>query len=354
MKRRDIRALITGAGSGYSGNLIRALRSMTPRPYITGVNDDRFVLKQSLADQSYLCPSPSGAEFIASILEIIARENINVVLPTDDNIVKAFSDARDQFSIELMLPHRETIELCQDKYELTIRLRERGVPAPLTYEVRTLRDLDGIFAQFPQADTLWCRTRRGSRSMGAAPVANARQARAWITQWRDLRGVKVSNFTLAEYLPGRHFMVQCVWHKGDLLRVQPIEVLSYFAAGNNPSGVFSLANLAKTVAAPHAVKTTLDAVRAVEQHPSGTYFVELRETSDGVPAITEINAGRFPSGVTSLLAIGDDNMVAAFASAAVDNPVAVADPLGAPQEHYLVRDIDTIPGVFSAADILGR
>jgi hypothetical protein len=294
MKERDIRALITGAGSGYSGNLIRALRSMTPKPYIIGVNDDRFVLKQSLADQSYLCPSPAGGEFIASVLEIVAREKINVVMPTDDNIVKAFSDARDLFSIELMLPHRETIELCQDKYALTVRLRERGVPAPLTYEVGTLRDLDGIFARFPHADTLWCRTRRGSRSMGAAPVANAKQARAWITQWRDLRGVKVSNFTLAEYLPGRHFMVQCVWHKGDLLRVQPIEVLSYFAAGNNPSGVFSLANLAKTVAAPDAVKITLDAIRAVERHPSGTFFVELREASTPCPPLPRSMRAVFP------------------------------------------------------------
>jgi hypothetical protein len=198
-----------------------------------------LVLTQSFADRSYLCPSLSSGEFITSILDIVRREHINVIMPTDDNIVKAFSDARDLFSIELMLPGRETVELCQDKYALNIRLRERGVPAPLTYEVGTLRDIDRIFARFPHADTLWCRTRRGARSMGAAPVADAKQARAWITQWRDLRGVEVSNFTLAEYLPGRHFIVQCLWHDGNLLRVQPTEVLSYFAAGNNPSGVFS-------------------------------------------------------------------------------------------------------------------
>jgi hypothetical protein len=93
-------------------------------------------------------------------------------------------------------------------------------------------------------------------------------------------------------------------------------------------------------------------VRAAERRPSGTFFVELRETADGVPSITEINAGRFPSGVTSLLAIGDDNMVAMFASAAVGNAVAVTDPLRPALEHYLVRDIDTVPGVFPAADIL--
>ena len=44
--------------------------------------------------------------------------------------------------------------------------------------------------------------------------------------------------------------------------------------------------------------------------------MELKETADGVPAITEINSGRFPAGITALLAMGKDNMVALFAAAA--------------------------------------
>lgn len=94
MKNRHIRALITGAGTGSSGNLIRALRSMTPQPYVVGLNDDRFLLKLSLADRNYLCPSPTGEEFLNSILEIIGREQINVIMPTDDNVVKVLSDER--------------------------------------------------------------------------------------------------------------------------------------------------------------------------------------------------------------------------------------------------------------------
>jgi hypothetical protein len=352
MKQRNIRALITGAGTGSSGNMIRALRAMTPKPYIVGLNDDRFMLKLSLADRNYLSPAPASDEFVNSILEIVRREQINVIMPTDDNLVKALSNERDRFPLELLLPRRETIDLCQDKHALNVFLRQRDISAPLTYEVRSLRDLDKIFARFSRAGILWCRTRRGSRSLAATPVATAEQARAWITQWRDLRGVKVSDFTLGEYLPGRHLMVQSVWHNGGLLRAQSIEILSYFAAGNNPSGVFSLACLAKTVVATEALQVTLSAVRAIEQKPSGAFFVELRETADGVPSITEINAGRFPSGVTSLLAIGDDNMVAVFASAAIGDPITVAEPLGSAQEYYLVRDIDATPGVFSATDLL--
>jgi hypothetical protein len=352
MKKPKIRVLVTGAGTGSSANLIRALRTMRPKPYVVGTNDERFALKLSLADKSYLTPNPASKSFTPSLLEIIRRERINVVMSTDDNAVKALSDDRARYPIDLLLPRRETIELCQDKYALTVFLRRRNIPAPRTFEVKSLRGLEKIFANFSREGLLWCRARRGSRSLAATPVASVEQARAWITQWRDLQGVKVADFTLGEYLPGRHFIVQSVWHNGKLLRAQAIEVLSYFAAGNNPSGTFSLSCLAKTVVAPEALKVALSAVQAIEKQPSGAFFVELKEAADGVPAITEINAGRFPSGVTALLAVGKDNMVAAFASTAVGQPVKIAEPYGSALEYYMVRDIDVVPSVFSAAELV--
>ena len=352
MKKSIIRALITGAGTGSSGNVIRALQATSPKPHIVGTNEDRFVLKLSCASRNYLCPEPGGDTYVSALLEIVRQERINVILPTDDNVVKALSEGRDRFPIDLLLPRRDTIDLCQDKYALNVHLRRQGVPAPRTYAIKTLRDLEKIFARFSREGILWCRARRGSRSLAATPVATLEQAQAWITQWRDLRGVKVSDFTLGEYLPGRHFIVQSIWHKGTLLRAQTIEVLSYFAAGNNPSGVFSLSSLAKTVVAPEALQVTLDAVKALERRPSGAYFVELKESVDGVPSITEINAGRFPSGVTALLAIGKDNMVAMFAAAALGEARKAAEPHGSPVEYFLVRDIDAVPGVYSETDLM--
>jgi hypothetical protein len=347
-----IRALVTGAGSGSSGNLIRALRSMNPKPTSIGINNDKFALKVSLADRNYLCPQPDRKEFINHISEIINRERINVILPTDDVVVKVLSNARNRLPVELLLPRRKTIDLCQDKYALTVFLRERNVPAPLTYQVKSLQNLKKIFDKFPRNSLLWCRARRGARSLAATPVCNADQARAWITQWRDLRGISVSDFTIGEYLPGRHFMVQSLWLQGELLRAKAVEILSYFAAGNNPSGVFSLATLARTTKAPQAVAVALDAVRAVDRRPSGAFFSELKEDTDGIPSVTEINAGRFPAGVTALLAAGDDNMIAMYVAAAVGAPLRVSDPLADTQEYYLVRDLDNLPGVLQSDDLL--
>ena len=292
-KMRRIRVLITGAGSGASGNLIRALKSLNPRPHVVGLNDDPFTLKLSLAERNYLSPKPTSDLFVNAMLEVVRREQINVIMPTDDQVVKVLSDSRDRFTIELLLPRYETVDLCQDKHKLNMFLRRRGIRVPQTYLVRSLRDLDRIFARFSGAGVLWCRARHGSRSLAAFPVATAEQARTWITQWCNFQGMEASDFTVGEYLPGRHFLIQSVWLNGSLLRAQSTEFLDYFAGGNNPSGVFSLSGLAKTVVATEALKVALDAVRALEQHPSGTFCVELRESGDGWPAITEINAGRF-------------------------------------------------------------
>src|SRR5262245_21730129 len=118
MTKINVRVLVTGAGSGATSNVIRALRCMSPRSYIVGINNDRFTLRQSSADRNYLCSTPGDTPFIDAVIEIVRRERINVVIATDDHFVKDFSDARGRFPIRLLLPRRETIDLCQDKLAL--------------------------------------------------------------------------------------------------------------------------------------------------------------------------------------------------------------------------------------------
>jgi carbamoylphosphate synthase large subunit len=325
---------------------------MTPAPVIVGANHDRFTIKASLADLNYVVPVPTSAEFVDAVLDIAARDRINLVIGTDENVVKALSDSRDRFPFDLLLPSRETIDLCQDKHALNVFFRERGIPVPRFYEVGSLDDLEGIFARFEGEGVLWCRVRRGSLSLGATAVTNVDQARSWITQWRDLRGIQVSDFTLGEYLPGRHYHVTSVWYRGQVLLAQVTEALSYFAAGNNPSGTFSLTNLARTVVAPEMLRVSLDAIRTLEDSASGAFIVEFKERTDGNPAIMEINAGRFPSGVSTLLAACPTNMVEVFARASAGEIMAIPEPHGTDRELYLVHDIDSLPRVFPASALL--
>ena len=349
---RDIRALVTRAGSGAGGNLIRALRAITPVPVIVGADHDRFTIKASVADLNHVVPVPTSAEFVDAVLDIVERDRINLIIGTDESVVKALSDARDRFPFDLLLPRRETIDLCQDKHALNVFFRDRDIPVPRFYEVGSLDDLEGIFTRFEGDGVLWCRIRRGSRALGATAVTNAEQARSWITQWRDLRGTMVSDFTLGEYLPGRHYHVTSVWYQGQMLLVQASETLGYFAVGNNPSGTTSMPNLARTVVSPEALRISLEAVRTLEDRPAGVFDVELKETLDGNPAIMEINAGRFPAGTATLLAACPTNMIEVFVRASIGEIILVPESNGTAEELYLVRDIDRLPQVFPASALL--
>jgi hypothetical protein len=48
--------LVTSAGSGASGNLVRSLRAGCAGLTIVGCHDDQFILKNSTADRNYLVP----------------------------------------------------------------------------------------------------------------------------------------------------------------------------------------------------------------------------------------------------------------------------------------------------------
>lgn len=345
------RLLVTGAGTGASNNVIRSLRAGDPTLFIAGCHNDRFVLRKSSADRKYLVPAPEAPKFISALRRVVEAERIDLIIPTGDPEVRALSDSRDRFGRRVFLPGRAVIERCQDKYDLTVFLRSRGLPAPETYPVTDLDSLGELFKRLAWQTPLWCRTRTGSRSLGAAPVKDPEQARAWIRYWDEMRGVPARRFTLSEYLPGRDFLCQSIWENGTFVLVNTFERLSYFGGENSPSGVSSLSSLAKTVVDQRVVDICRDAVRALSSKVSGAFSIDLKEDRRGVPCITEINAGRFFIGMTAFDHVGKHNMPLTYVRLALGEPVDLREEYDAVEDFYLVRDLDTLPGVFHADDL---
>ena len=344
----DTRVLVTSAGSGVSGNLMRSLRAGTPSVAIVGCHDDQFILKSSVADRSYLVPPSSQPGWARALRRIVEAERIDLVLPTSDGDVAALSRARARLGDRVFLSRSATIELCRDKYRLTEHLRAHGVSAPASFPVTDLRRLERIFERLGRPARAWCRLRAGAGSAGAIPVASPAQARSWITYWRDMRGVSPADFTLSEYLPGRDFGGQSLWRDGRLVLIKTYERLSYLGSGSRPSEVSGVGALTKTVCEPRVADACVRAVRAVDRRASGVFAVDLKEDAEGVPRVTEINAGRFTSGTNLLDLTGKHNMTAVYLQLARGQTVDLHEEYEGTEHHYMLRDIDTIPRVFHA------
>ena len=346
------RLLVSGAGSGVGNNVLRSLRVGAPGFILVGCHHDRFVLKNSTADSNYLVHESTHPLFLDSVRRVVEREKIDLLIPTSDRDVRICSGLRGAIPCRLFLPSPRANALCQDKYDLATHLRAHGVGAPITYPIEDLDSVAQVFDRFAPANLVWCRVRAGSGSTGAIPVKSAAQAQAWISYWAEMRAVPSTSFTLCEYLPGRDFGCQSLWREGRLVLSKTFERLSYFiGGGSTPSGVSSVAALAKTVDEPRVEEVAMAAVRATDERATGLFGVDLKENGAGVPYVTEINAGRPLAGTNLLDLTGKHNMMVTYVRLALGEPIGMHGEHDVAEDHYVVRDLDTLPGIFHAEEL---
>jgi hypothetical protein len=346
------RILITSAGSGPCNNLMRSLLHGDASTVLIGCHSDRFELKQSRGQRNFLLP-PSDSAFDQALRSVITDADVGLVIPGNDRDALVLAKLHEQTPLpcRAFLPAFETIDLCQDKYILNLRLRDRGVPVPRTYAVSDRASLNEAWDALDRRDLTWCRIRRGAASRGATMVRDADQAWSWISYWHTMRGVPVEDFTLSEFLPGRDYNVQGIWSEGRLLLIKMCERLSYLNASQQPSGMASTPALAKTVWEAAAIEACEAALRAIDLRAHGVFNFDLKENEAGIPCITEINAGRFAM-ITNLYDLtGRHSMAASYARLACGEAVHIDDPYDDPGEYYLVRELDTLPGIFGAGEL---
>ncbi len=339
-----------GAGGGAANNLIAGLRQALAGLTTVGAHHDPFTLRKSIAERNYLLSSASRDA--SELARIVLREGIDLVIPGSDPEVELLSDHREALPGRVFLPPKAVIDRCRDKCELAAFLARHDVPVPASFPVTSLDMLDSLFEKLAWAPRVWCRVRSGSRSRGAAPVLDAGQARAWIQHWQAIRGIDPASFMLAEYLPGRDFFCQTLWQGGRLVLVKTCERISYFGGENTPSGVSSLYSLAKTVVDERVVDVSSRALLALDPAITGTFGVDLKENADGVPCVTEINAGRLFFGMTTIGTLGRHDMAACYVRLALGEDVTIDEPYDCPPDYYIVRDLDSPAGVFHADDIV--
>lgn len=348
--RLTTRVLVLRAGSAAGNNLIHSLKAGDRSLSIVGCHDDRFVLKKSLAGRNYLVPAASRREYGSALRRIVRAEEIDLLIPTTDADVLTVSALRGSLPCKTFLPRKPVIKLCQDKYALTTFLQRHRIPAPITYPVKRVEQIETVFRRLGRRRQLWCRIRKGTGSLGAIPVRSPDQVRGWIEYFRDMRGIPEDSFTLSEYLPGRDFCVQCLWKNGRLVLVKMAERLIYLVSGS-PSGVSSTPALAKTASEPAAFRVSTKAIRALDSRADGVYFIDIKERADGTPCITEINAGRFAT-ITNIHDLpGTYNMASTFVHLAMDEPVAIRSPRDFAENYYLVRSVDTTPAVIHGEEL---
>ena len=89
-----------------------------------------------VADRAYGVPMATDPGYIDALLEICVAERVTLVVPTIDDELTVFGEARERFRAVgafAACSSAATAEACNDKYETCVRLNAMGVPAAHTW-----------------------------------------------------------------------------------------------------------------------------------------------------------------------------------------------------------------------------
>lgn len=279
------RILVTGAGGAPSINFTRSLRLSPERFYLIGADSDKYRISRAETDESHLIPKAREADYIPYLRSLIAETGAEMIFAQPDPEIAMLSERRDELGVRTFWPDRETVRICQDKWETYRLWRDAGLKVPQTRPVESVEDLEKAFAEFGD---VWIRKTSGAAGRGSFHTSSPVQAKAWV----DFNG-GFEDFTAAEYLSPVSVTWQSIWNEGELIVAQGRERISWEFGDRAPSGITGITGSAVTVSDSQVDEISLKAIQAVDANPHGIFSVDLTYDKDGVPNPTEINIARF-------------------------------------------------------------
>jgi len=128
---RGITVLVSASGAPGTAALLRALRENGERRVrLVGTDMGERAIGRHLCDAFHLVPAGSDPSFAEAILDVVERENVDVVLPQSSFDLEGLAEHRDAFPVPVLVSSPDTIRRSNDKAETYSLLQRLGIAGP--------------------------------------------------------------------------------------------------------------------------------------------------------------------------------------------------------------------------------
>jgi len=133
---RPVSVLVTGVGGRSVGHQVLHALSLMRRKYrLVATDVENFSFGLYLSDAAYLVPRADAPEYLPAIHELVAREQIQVILPGTEPEVRSLVSGREAFEARgciVLAGSPEVVHLCSNKIRLYGWLQANGFLVPRT------------------------------------------------------------------------------------------------------------------------------------------------------------------------------------------------------------------------------
>jgi carbamoyl-phosphate synthase large subunit len=128
---RELTILVSACGAPGTAALLRALRANGERDArLVGTDMSELAVGRHLCDAFHRVPRGADPAFADAIVDVCARERVDVVLPQSSHDLLGLAEAKPRFEIPVLVPSPATVRRCNDKADAYAALAAAGVRAP--------------------------------------------------------------------------------------------------------------------------------------------------------------------------------------------------------------------------------
>lgn len=284
--------LITGIGGPTTRSIALHLRELYPDAKLVGVDINPKALGfylEGLLDKTWVVPRTDSEDYWPVMKEIVEFESIDLAFVQPEKEVIAWGKyykENNRFISPTLIPPLEYAESLVNKAQMAELL------ADTDYIPKTVR----IESECPNNELIeeaigypcWIRASEGSGGLGSLKLNRVEDLKAWLFIHKNIK-----EFTVSEYLTGRHLANQMLYLDGTLIKNAGLHCAEYVMADIAPSKVTGNTSYGRFINEDKLLEfceEVIDAItRRLQVPPHGVFSFDLKEDEWGNPKVTEVN-----------------------------------------------------------------
>jgi len=347
--------LISGIGGPTPRSITARLRALFPEAVLVGVDSNRKAIGfylPGLLDHRYVVPRASQPDYWSALTNIVEAHHVDFAIIQPEAEVIAWGEyyqAHGRYICPALIPPLPF------SVNLVNKARMSDVLAGTHFIPKTLRITPGQ----PQYERLekeigypcWIRASVGSGGLGSLKLNRREDLEAWLFIHKDIR-----EFTVSEFLPGRHLANQMLYLDGTCVRNAGLECVEYVMADVAPSKVTGNTSYGRFINEEPLLAFCEECIAYISEKlgvpPHGVFSFDLKETAAGELKVTEINVRHMA--YTGIMARAGFDLVGDTVQYHLGRFDASAQPAKHhfAQNHIFLRDVDIEPVELTESDLL--
>ena len=284
--------LITGIGGLTPRSIAKVIRKNHPDYKLIGCDIDPKAVgffMDGLLDKHYVAPRCDSSNYFPWLEQLVQSDNIDYAFVQPEAEIVAWAnyyELNGKYPCPVFIGCKALSESLRDK-SIMADLLEGTDYIPRTIKVTQneprFDDVESTIG-FP----CWIRATEGTGGLGSLCLEDISSYKSWL-----FINSSIPEFTVSEYLPGRHLANQMLYYDGEYIKGAALECVEYVMANTSPSHVTGNTHFGRFLNEDRINEFCDSCIKYLEKKlgvfAHGILSFDLKEDKDGNLKVTEVN-----------------------------------------------------------------